>query len=515
MQISENQELILGCPGTGKTTTVLNEIDTLFNKGVPPDRVAFVSFTRKAVHEGVDRACTKFNLSKHKFPLFKTIHAMCFAGLGISKKDMMGRENYRELGEWLGYRFEGTWDEAEGIPVGSEKGDTLLFLDNLARITKRPLREVWEENYALCAWDELERFQDCYQEYKSGQFLMDFTDMLYAYVAMCDPSRAEYAFIDEAQDLSAAQWDVLKHAFGGVRKTVISGDDDQAIFKWSGADVSMFLKLTGTKRVLGQSYRLPKAVYRFATGITAKIQNRFEKEFLPRQADGEIEFFNFLEHVNIDPEERTLFLARNQYLLDNVEKRLEEAGIPYIGKHGYSSIRKSHIVSIHAVEKLRKGEPITGAEAKEMYEHMRVGYYLKYGFKTKIQTLTDSKLYSYTDLNQEWGLNDLAVWYSMLQGINDSILGYYRAVLGNGYSLTGTPNCSISTIHGAKGGEAEHVVVLSDMAQKSYREYERNPDDERRVAYVAATRAKEKLSIVQPSTKMYYPYYLEGDIGEN
>ena len=113
---------------------------------------------------------------------------MCFAGLGISKSDVMGKDNFKELGEWLGYRFEGTWDETEGVPTGSDLGDKLLFLDNLARISRRPLKEIWEENYTDCEWEELERFQEGYQDYKSSRFVMDFTDMLYAYVHMCDPS---------------------------------------------------------------------------------------------------------------------------------------------------------------------------------------------------------------------------------------------------------------------------------------------------------------------------------------
>jgi superfamily I DNA/RNA helicase len=232
-------------------------IDGLLQSGVPANRIAFVSFTRKALTEAVDRACTKFELPKSQFPLFKTIHAMCFAALGIGKKDIIGKEHFRELGDWLGYAFDGTWDESEGVPVGSAVGDKLLFLDNLARITMRPLREIWEENYGDCSWSELEEFQEKYQEYKSKKFLMDFTDMLSAYIAMCDPSPAEYVFVDEAQDLSPLQWQVLKHAFANVKKTTIAGDDDQSIYKWSGADVRAFLGLEGDKRVLSQSYRLP------------------------------------------------------------------------------------------------------------------------------------------------------------------------------------------------------------------------------------------------------------------
>lgn len=781
MRITEDQKLILGPPGTGKTTYVINEIESLMDKGVAPDRIAFVSFTKKAIGEAVHRATNRFNIKQSQLPLFKTIHSLCFAGLGIGKKDVMGRDQYRELGDWLGYKFEGTWDESEGVPVGSELGDTLLFLDNLARITNRPLKQVWEENYHECEWDELERFQDCYQDFKSAHSLMDFTDMLYGYVAMCDPSNAQYVFVDEAQDLSAAQWMVLKHAFGGVIQASIAGDDDQcqpagtkvvtvagvkniedldettdrvlsyaqsdamiygartggygiktsvrsynglmttvsaagnlskytanhkclikwsderfdikrhvvylmkkgrryrigkcelwhgnglklnirtnveradaawilrvcankneasayehiysakyglpeicfagsypedvvekifteidtelkalrllsdfglheqyplidkinnpyskngaqimeiracnlisdimcvpiydgtsrvkqwstisvsrevvtdvpvysldvekyhtyiadgiithnSIYKWSGADVNTFLELEGEQTVLSHSYRLPRTIHGLATKLVSNIEHRFDKPFVPRDAEGNVDFFPLLDYTEIDNNQSTMILVRNTYLQRGAVDHLQRLGIPYFNK-GWSSLKKAHVNAIYAVEKLRKHESITAAQAKEMYEHMRVGHYLKHGFKTKIALLADTEMVDYTRLNQNFGLTDLAVWYNMLEGINNRTLDYYRAVLANGYTLTATPKCSVSTIHAAKGGEADHVILMSDMAQRSYREYEKSPDDERRVAYVGATRAKEKLSIILPQSKYAFDYYNEG-----
>lgn len=512
MRISTNQSLVLGPPGSGKTTYILNQIDELMQNGVSPDKIAFVSFTRKAIEEAIDRAASKFHLKKKQLPLFKTIHALCFAGLGISKKDVMSKDHYRELGDLLGYQFEGTWDESEGTPVGSEKGDILLFLDNLARITQKPLREIWEDNYTVCSWEELEQFQDSYQEYKSTHFVMDFTDMLYAYVSMCDASHAEHLFVDEAQDLSAAQWMVLKHAFGNVKKTIIVGDDDQSIYKWSGADVSTFLQLAGDQTVLSKSYRLPQEIHAFSHNIISKVDSRFSKEFTPRDKGGQVEFFRFLEHVDLKNDETTMFLVRNVYIMRRVQDHLERLGVPYIGKNGFSAIRKTHIRAIRTVEKLQNRQPISGAEAKDLYDSMRVGHYLKHGAKTKIQLLADTEQVDFAMLNTQYGLLDIGPWPVMLQGINENTVAYYQAVLSNGYKFDEDPKCSVSTIHAAKGGEADHVIILSDMAEKSFREYEKNPDDERRVAYVGVTRAKHRLSIIEPSSKRYFPYYMEGQL---
>ena len=57
---------------------------------------------------------------------------------------------------------------------------------------------------------------------------------------------------------------------------------------------------------------------------------------------------------------------------------------------------------------------------------------------------------------------------------------------------------NLSTIHGAKGGEADNVMLLTDLSRKAQEAMEVNADDESRVFYVGATRARETLHIVQP-----------------
>jgi DNA helicase-2/ATP-dependent DNA helicase PcrA len=67
-----------------------------------------------------------------------------------------------------------------------------------------------------------------------------------------------------------------------------------------------------------------------------------------------------------------------------------------------------------------------------------------------------------------------------------------------GEKLNEAPRITLSTIHGAKGGEAENVVLLTDLSFNTMRSYERNPDDENRLFYVGATRTKEHLHVIRP-----------------
>jgi superfamily I DNA/RNA helicase len=68
-------------------------------------------------------------------------------------------------------------------------------------------------------------------------------------------------------------------------------------------------------------------------------------------------------------------------------------------------------------------------------------------------------------------------------------------------NINAKPRIKLSTIHGAKGGESDHVVLLTDLSYKAEEAYHKNPDDERRVFYVGMTRAKKSLHIVRSQSE--------------
>ena len=70
--------IVLGPPGTGKTTKLLNLVEQYMQSGVPPDRIGYFAFTRRAATEAIDRACAKFNLTKKELPYFRTLHSLAF-----------------------------------------------------------------------------------------------------------------------------------------------------------------------------------------------------------------------------------------------------------------------------------------------------------------------------------------------------------------------------------------------------------------------------------------------------
>ena len=109
------------------------------------------------------------------------------------------------------------------------------------------------------------------------------------------------------------------------------------------------------------------------------------------------------------------------------------------------------------------------------------------------------KYFTLADFNLEKGL-----WYKRLDKINPKRREYYIMLWKKSEDLTREPRIKISTVHGVKGGEADHVLLLTDVAPRTYREMHTLPDDEIRVFYVAVTRARKSLHIVQPNTNMHF-----------
>ena len=85
-----------------------------------------------------------------------------------------------------------------------------------------------------------------------------------------------------------------------------------------------------------------------------------------------------------------------------------------------------------------------------------------------------------------------------MDDVGSKKINYLRKMRRNGEHLNKKPRIELSTIHAAKGGECENVVLLTDLTKTTLETYQKNPDDENRLFYVGATRTKENLHIIEP-----------------
>lgn len=471
-------KILLGPPGTGKTTKLLSLLEEEIAKGIPLNRIGFVSFTTKAANEAKERAAVKFNLPPEKFQYFKTIHALAFNWLNLSTANVMARKNYKELFDSLDieYRGKAIDEDDTNTNTGASMGDKILFIQNLSSAKMTTLRDEWEESdfNEEVHWQELERFSRALAAYKESYGLVDFNDMLHWFLEKESVPYFDVLFIDEAQDLSRLQWACIDKIIAACPKVFIAGDDDQAIFRWAGADVDRFIQLQGEATVLNHSYRLRKNIHQMCTSILDQVQHRREKEFNPRDLGGVVEFVNDVEDIDMS-EGNWLLLARNTYLLGYYENLCLANGYSYTGRN--SPLVSDELAAVRAWEHYRKTGEMSDEDLKLIKKYSR-------------NPPTDREV----------------IWHKQLSKMNYQLMEYFIAALRRGETLTKTPRIRISTIHGAKGAEAENVVIMSDMSNKCYESLVNKGDDELRVAYVAVSRTRENLYIIQPRTSNFFDY---------
>ena len=145
-------------------------------------------------------------------------------------------------------------------------------------------------------------------------------------------------------------------------------------------------------------------------------------------------------------------------------------------------------------------------EVKSLYNKIKSKIGIKHGFKT-FKKEEEKKLFLLKDLKKNYGLLVDGEWWEVLSGVSSFDITYLRRLERIGEDIKGEPRIKVSTIHQAKGGECDNVVVLLDLGRLVYKSYLKNPDDEHRVFYVAVTRAKENLYIVEAQKQQGYRMY--------
>jgi superfamily I DNA/RNA helicase len=157
-------------------------------------------------------------------------------------------------------------------------------------------------------------------------------------------------------------------------------------------------------------------------------------------------------------------------------------------------------------KKLKSGNTVTLTEVKTLYNKIKTKVGIKHGHKT-MKVENDKQLFSLQQLKDHHGLLVDGEWWDVLSSLTPFEITYLRRLEKIGEDITAEPRIRVSTIHQAKGGECENVIVLLDLGKIVYRSYLKNPDDEHRVFYVAVTRAKNNLYIVEAQKQQGYRMY--------
>ena len=492
---------IYGAPGTGKTTRLLDILERELEE-VQPHRIAYITHTVAANREAVERASAKVDTKGRELTYFKTIHAICFYELGVARQSVLQPEHYLEFGESIGVPFSrfNTRDiDVDGLPMGyaSSRGNIILnayFYAKANCVNVSDVQHMWPIDLSP---SECKEIIEKYEDYKINSGMIDFSDMLDIYNSRGEPLPIDVMIIDEAQDLSKQQWEIVGKFKSLAQRIYIAGDDDQSIYGFLGADPHGFLNHEADEiEVLPITYRLKENVWKMAEGIISQVAKRQPKDIEPIHEQASIRRYGY-GSLPVDYSEDTMVITPHNRQIAEISRRLEELGVPFSSKR---SNYEDQIADVLTWIKLKSGSPVPARYAANLLR--------KIGDKDGSLEIRDKfrfdpeLMISKNDLNLDFDKSWVhSVGTTIAHRKKNQII--FNIIKSNGIeALSNKPLIRLSTYHGSKGLEASHVILMTDIYEKAYTGFQENPDDERRLSYVGVTRAKDKLSIINPQSYM-------------
>jgi len=266
----------------------------------------------------------------------------------------------------------------------------------------------------------------------------------------------------------------------------------------------VFNTCTNQVEVLEQSYRIPASVHRLAVDIAKRIDDRHIKVFKPREEEGTVEWVTYLDEIPLHEGSWTIMARTNGYVHD-LAKRIKEMGFKYSLK-GRPSVSEKLVANLYTWDDLCAGKSVGLQRIKDLYSSVpKQGQnaVVKRGSTQMLDLLAPDAELNMDRLQKEFGLlaGPEQSAYEVMR-VGGAEQDYIDAMERRGDDLLSEPRIKLSTFHAMKGGEDDNCVVyLASTKACVESDY---PDDEHRAFYVAVTRARHNLYILQSNNNYRY-----------
>jgi DNA helicase-2/ATP-dependent DNA helicase PcrA len=564
---------LFGGPGSGKTTALLDRVDELLERDDVTIRdILVVSYTRAAAAEVRERLAERLDISPRALKgNVATMHAKAYELLDLSRGDVVGEDDKQEFCEEYGVEFEDEYSGAGRRTARSTTiGNKIIATSQWLQRTRRDVADWYdvpfqwnveevrlppdidpnaqEGNKYTPTWSSDDDRIDvpdvirAWRSYKGEHGLVGFADMLERVKQRSLVPHVDYLVIDEFQDITTLQYDVYEEWKPHVDRVLIAGDDDQVVYAWQGADPNLLLDADRDEDVvLPNSYRLPSRVLSVVNREIRHIDNRQEKDLKPRKEGGTVEGIdspsmldlarNVRYTIEDGDDETIMILFRARYQLFQFIDEFLPLGMPFSALTDQRMWTDRLTQYVRAVEALDAGTELDGLQARRLADMLQ---------DSAFGTNDRDELFDHIDeLEEESDVDDLTELTvdpdtisefapfapgtdsagDMLRKVTSFQRNSVEAYFDGDYQGMDPSRVRIGTIHSAKGREADHVFVATDLTEKVVEQMAASvgdeavpgteeftsktdpvpilTDNERRVFYVGMSRARERLVLLE------------------
>lgn len=577
VESEEKNMLVIACPGSGKTHTLISKyIYLTVKKNVCPDNIILITFTNKAGKEMSERI-------NNLIPNKKPYHVGSLHGLSYRLLQKYNNINYTIL------------DESDSKTLIKLAAESIFKVSELTdeeeRLLKSQIVYIYEKistNYPINITKGLNILninkkyksviQKILKEYKimkCEQKLLDFNDLM---IMLCDLlsknklddfiNKIEYIFFDEYQDINPIQNYILSK-FNNKCNLMVVGDDAQAIYSFRGSNVNYiwdFEKKFGNetkvkKYYLETNYRSTKRIVNLFQDIIKHNTKQFDKNVITHQNEKGLKP-QIMSYPNQREQNKFIvdhiirkyndgvslndmvILARTNKSLNDIEMELLKYKIPITKSIGSNLLGKSHIKDFIAFLIIITNEKSLLHWKRILALHNNIGvqkanYIIENNddVKKSVEELIESSEFYNKNLSEfslllknmesktlHQKIYLIRLYLEIIYKNNgdynfekkiteiETLIDYFSETsiedfIGNIY-LDQYDNCNmedvlfLSTVHGAKGLEWDHVYLIDVtnnnfpfIRQSFYKNEMDNCEEERRLFYVACSRAKKELII--------------------
>ena len=503
--------LVLAGPGSGKTTVTVSRICRLAKLYKHPERILCQTFTVAAAQEMKNRFIKK--AGNKTLPHFSTIHSFCYNI--IKEQEKITGVRHVVLTENVSKKIL----RNIYMQVNNQQAEDIISLDLLSAISRN-------RHKTGAASSQIKNFhiiEEKYAEYKAENNYVDYDDMIFTGKEILENNnelrkticmKYDYVLLDEAQDMTEIQFDIIR-LIAPHNNIFVVADDDQSIYGFRGAAPKHLMdfvdKYHNVQRYyLERNYRSCKKIVNLACEVIKKNKERYEKRlFTENKQKGKVEILFFKDSIeqaeyvcsNANKQKGTCgILYRNNSSSLLIKSYLILNKISFIGSDNSIKTNQIHLVNKY-VEQLRQVQRTSGFIIPNPKRAFQI--ITKNGFDKYAQEYCEKTGQMKRYKNQ---ILSFLQYLSRTCSSLEEIIKLLEAI-----DMEKEPvetSLYLSTIHGSKGLEYDNVYLI-DMIQDEFPGQNvvlpGQIEEERRLFYVAITRAKNNLTICYPQNRFNIP----------